>query len=140
MEWANEDNPAERAADVAAAALFAAAVGFAAGMAGLGAVPTISVAAAASSLVYAALRKVSPGDRCHALPAFEPAPLELAEDSTGSELLLEDELGSVEPDARVVRLFGRGQALGGCAFSNSAHPDASQALTAALAELRRSLR
>lgn len=140
MRWASEDHPAEWAADIAAAALFAAAVGFAAGAAGLAAGATISAAAAGSFMVYAALRNVSVGERRHALPAFEPAPLEFAQDKDEGELLLDDRLGGVEPDARVVRLFGRGQAPGGCAFSSSARPDASQALSAALAELRRSLR
>ncbi|HEU5285239.1 MAG TPA: hypothetical protein VFU20_01860 [Sphingomicrobium sp.] len=140
MEWASEDNPVEQAVDVAAAALFAAAVGFAAGAAGLGAGATIFAATATSLPVYAVLKSVAAGERVYALPAFEPAPLELASHSDDDELLLEDRLGIVTPDARVVCLFGPGQRSGGCASSSSALPDASQALTAALAELRRSLR
>lgn len=140
MKWANEGNPVESALDVAAAALFAAAVAFAAGAIGLGAGSTIVAATAASLPVYLALRNVAPGERRRALPAFEPTPLELALDPGADELLLEDRLVMVTPDARVVRLFGPGQASGGCASCSPALPDASQALTAALAELRRSLR
>src|SRR5688500_14055675 len=131
MDWASDNHPAEWAADLAAAALLAAAVGFAAGVAGLGAGAALSAAAGGSSIVFAALRNISAGERCFALPAFELAPIELAGDEpadeeSGVELVLDDRLGSLEPGARVVRLFGRGQAPEGYAFASSAHPDASQ--------------
>ena len=142
MKWANQANPVESTVDVAAAALFAAAVAFAAGATGLGAGATIARATAASLPVYLALRNVAPGERGHAMAAFEPAPLEPAADvgadPGADELLLEDRLGPVTADARVVRLFGPGQEPTRAA-TGIAPRDDSQALTAALAELRRSL-
>lgn len=140
MEWASEDHPVESAVDVAAAALLAAAVAFAAGAAGLATAPALSSAAASSLLAYAALRNISAGNRSYALPAFEPAPLEPPESAIGDELLLHDALAGIAPDARVVRLFGPSRATGEGAFSSRAGPDDSHALSAALAELRRSLR
>lgn len=138
MEWASEDNPAEKVADVAAAALFAAAVGFAAGAAELGAVPTICAAVAASCGAFTVLRNVSIGDRTYDLPAFEPVQPEIREQA--AELVLDDVLDSAAPDARVIRLFDPGLESERAARPNSSQPDASQALTEALAELRRSLR
>ena len=136
MKWANQDNAAEWAADVAAAAMFAAAVAFAAGAARLSTGPTIFAAAVASLVIYGVLRSVSVGERSYALPAFELAPLELADD----ELLLDDALGNVEPDGGVVRLFDPRQMPAAGDSSSSVHRDASEALTKALDELRRSLR
>jgi hypothetical protein len=135
MEWAGEDNPVEKAADIAAAALFAAAVGFAAGAAGLGAVPTIIAAVAASYGAFMGLRNVSPGNPTFDLPAFELVPFEFGQ--TEDELVLDDVLESAPPDARVVRLFGPGHQP---VSSNPSQPDAAQALNEALAQLRRSLR
>src|SRR5687767_2866973 len=139
MGWASDDNLLERAADVAAAAVLATAVGFAAGAAGLGAVPTIFAAVAASLGAFTVLRNVSTGHRIYDLPAFEPLPLELAQEA-GEELVLDDALEVVRPDARVVRLFDPALESRSAARSGSAPPDAAQALTEALAELRRSLR
>lgn len=139
MEWASEDNFAERAVDIAAAAVFAAAVGFAAGAAGLGAVPTISAAVAASVVTFAVLTKIPIGNRSYDLPAFEPVPLEIGQKADG-ELVLDDVLESVPPDARVVRLFDPAVESGPAVPSRSSHPDASLALVEALLELRRSLR
>ena len=135
MEWAGEDNPVEKAADIAAAALFAAAVGFAAGAAGLGAVPTIFAAVAASGAAFITLRNVSAGNRTYGLPAFELVPFEIGQ--AEDELVLDDVLESAPADARVVRLFGPGRQP---VSSNSSQPDAAQALNEALAQLRRSLR
>ena len=138
MEWASEDNPVEKATDIAAAAVFAAAVGFAAGTMGLGAVPTICTAVAASCAAFSGLRKVSGGNRAYDLPGFEPLSLEIPK--AADELVLDDVLESAGPDARVIRLFDPGLESERLARANSPQPDASQALTEALAELRRSLR
>ena len=138
MDWASEQNAVEKVADVAASAAFAAAVGFAAGTLGLGAVPTIVAAVTASCVAFKALRKVPIGNRTYDLPAFEAVPLEFAQ--AVDELVLDDVLESAAPDARVIRLFDPGLESEGAARANTAQPDASQALTEALAELRRSLR
>ena len=138
MEWASEDNPVEKAADIAASAVFAAAVGFAAGTMGLGAVPTICAAVAASCVAFTILRNVSAGNRDYDLPGFEPVPLAIAK--AADELVLDDVLESAGPDARVIRLFDPGLESERAARANSSQPDASQALTEALAELRRMLR
>jgi len=139
MEWANEDNSIEKAADIAASAVFAAAVGFAAGTAGFGAVPTIFAAVAASCAAFTVLRKVSPGNRDYDLTAFEPVPLEIKHE-VADELVLDDVLESAGPDARVIRLFDPARESELAARAHSPQPDASQALNEALAELRRMLR
>ena len=139
MEWASEDNPVEKAVDIAAAAVFAATVGFAAGTMGFGAVPTICAAVAASCAAFTALRNVSADNRDYDLPEFEPVPLEISYE-VADELVLDDVLESAGPDARVIRLFDPKLEAEGVARSNSQQPDASQALTEALRELRRSLR
>lgn len=136
MAWASEDKALEQGVDIAAAAVFAAAVAFAAGVTELVAGPTIFSAAAASLVIYAVLRNVPVGERSYALPAFELAPLDLLDD----ELLLDDVLAIAEPDGRVIRLFDPERMPTSGDSSNSTHPDASQALTKALDELRRSLR
>jgi len=136
MNWASEENSAERAAEIAAAALFAAAVAFAAGAAGLGAGSTIAVAAAGSVAVYAVLTNIAVGERTYALRDFEPAPLEFVDD----ELLLDDVLATAGRDARVVRLFDPRRMPNSGDSRGSANSDASEALTSALHELRRSLR
>ena len=138
MEWASEDNIVEKVADIAASAVFAAAVGFAAGAIGLGAVPTIGAAVAASCAGFAVLRHVPAGSPDYDLPGFEPAPVEIPK--AADELVLDDVLESAGPDARVIRLFDPGLETERAALANSPQPDASQALTEALAQLRRSLR
>ena len=138
MDWVSEGNSVEKAVDVAASAVFAAAVGFAAGVTGLGAVATVCAAVAASCAAFIVLRNVSPGNRGYDLPGFEPVPLEIAK--AADELVLDDVLESAGPDARVIRLFDPGLESERLARANSPQPDASQALTEALAELRRSLR
>ena len=139
MERVNEDSAAVKAVDVAAAAVLAAAVGFGAGVAGLGALPTISAAVAASFAGFAFLRNVSAGHSTYDLPGFEPLPLEFAPE-VSDELLLEDELGIVPQDSRIIRLFDPGREEGAAKRPAPQDPDAAQALTEALAELRRSLR
>jgi hypothetical protein len=145
----------------------AAAPGLAAGYAALKLAPSLSVApglavavaaSAASLLGLAAMRAVSPGSRDHALPGFalpsivrdsaEPLLLDVVHavrrtgDGAGvapadeAILLLDDPLVA-DPDSRVVRLFA---ALPEQAVLAEPLPDASEALYAALAELRRSLR
>lgn len=138
MEWASEDNAVEKTADIAASALFAAAVGFAAGTVGLGALPTIFAAVVASCVAFSVLRKVPVGNRDYDLTAFEPVPLEFPK--AVDELVLDDVLESAAPDARVIRLFDPARESELAARANGPQPDASQALTEALAELRRSLR
>ena len=139
MEWVSEDNAVEKAADIAASALFAAAVGFAAGTVGYGAMPTICAAVAASCAAFTVLRNVPIGNRDYDLPGFEPVPLEIAHHAA-DELVLDDILESASPDARVIRLFDPGLESERAARPISPQPDASQALTEALAELRRMLR
>ncbi len=139
MEWSSDDNPVEWAADIAAAMAFAASVGFAAGVAGIGAAATIAAAVGASLMAFAVLRSVSVGTLVYDLPEFEPVPLELKRE-TGDELVLDDRLGTVSPDARVIRLFDPSLEVGSVARPTPSPPDASQALAEALAELRRSLR
>jgi hypothetical protein len=153
MDWGGLSNPAESAVDVLAAAIFAAAVAFAVSRLTADAGPApLFVAIAAFLAVHAALRHIPADERSYALPAFRPAPIELEPEAQGEsteELLLDDML-AVAPDARVVRLFGRQRPGAGELHasidrnilsnrSRPAPPDASQALSDALAELRRSL-
>lgn len=157
MDWVGEDNAAEWAVDVAAALIFA----FAAGFAGwaLDARPLhAAIAGPAFLTACAALRQWPRGERIYALPFFEPAaivvraaaPEELGElllapeqilapCSGEAELVLDDPLVRIGPGSRVVRLFGPGRAPRGGDPLRSRRPDASHALSLALAELRRSL-
>ncbi len=140
MNWRTEDR-AELAVDVAAAAMFAAAVGFALWAVAPG-VGTATVAAAAAFLAaQSGLRRIAPGEVTFALPAFPLATVEPngAQGDAAEELILEDELIEVSPHARVVRLFGPSQSHLHSNPMRPAPPDASQALSEALAELRRSL-
>jgi hypothetical protein len=143
MDWASEDNRAEWAVDVVAAAIFAGAVGFATWAVALDAGQATAFIAAAFLVSYVGLRRVSAGERDYALPAFpletfEPRP-EAQGEATG-ELILQDMLAKVTPQDRVVRLFGASQSHLHSNHSKPAPPDASQALSDALSELRRSLR
>lgn len=133
MKWETEDR-VEWAVDVAAAGMFAVAVGYSL-WALAPAVGAAFGAAAAFLAAHFGLRRVLPEGRAYALPPFAPPTCE-AWDDTPEELILEDELGEVGPDARVVRLFGPSQ---NPLPSPPAPPDASEALIEALAELRRSL-
>ena len=142
MDLGIEVNRAEQAVDFAAAVMFAAAAGFAvwAMTSGVG---MASVAAAAAFLAARfGLGLIAPATSIYPLPVFPLAALEPVPDARGGaddELILEDRLAEVAPDARVVRLFGPSQTHLRSGHSRPASPDASQALVDALAELRRSL-
>ncbi len=129
---------AERAVDVAAAALFAAAIAFAARTAAMAGPPAIAaVAATGFLLAYAILRRLPAAEPEFDLPNFALSEFEpVAVPERSAELLLDDKLGELEPDARVVRLFDPAPAPAGA----SEPLDASEALSHALEELRRSLR
>jgi len=160
----------ERNVDRAASALFAAAAAYAAYVAlGGHSAPSAAEAMAAAALAYwlslQTLSAVQPHARRLPVPVFdvreidpvEPAELLLTEvysqppAAVEEPLVLDDILGELQPDARVVRLFdpaamptpGQISAhidrhLAGTSEATDPH-DASQALHDALAELRRSL-
>lgn len=152
MTWASENNRAESLFDAVAAALFAAAVAFAAAkLAGIAGPGLVGVAASTMLLANVLLRAVPANERIYALPNFELTPIEpvLEVEDEAGVLLLDDRL-TVEPDSRVVQLFERRPAQSGDRQANGlgdgarlggpVAPDASRALSTALAELRRSLR
>ncbi len=156
----------ETAVDAVAAAIFAAATGYAAALL----LPSAGAAAVSAALAFAvallALRAVPSVRPRFALASFELQPilLEGPEEliltdsdridparAASEELVLDDILGELAPDARVVRLFdpagmptpGQLQGsierhLGGA--RRTAPADASHELLQALADLRRSLR
>jgi hypothetical protein len=136
MGWASDHNRTELAADAAAAAIFAGAVGFAASAVAADAGLATSLAVAAFVIAYAVLRRI-PAGRTQAMPVFEIAPIEPSQ---------------AEPDAPMLRLVGSSRKAGGrephmsidnpirSSRSRAAPPDASQALSDALAQLRHSLR
>ncbi|HUE79451.1 MAG TPA: hypothetical protein VMN38_07455 [Sphingomicrobium sp.] len=146
--------------DTAAAAIFAAAVAFALHATAIDSGPMVAAAAAAGFvLVWAGLRRVPVEEPAYDLPDFQLPPIEPQESLAGagpggapltaqpsmastaatSELLLEDALVGVEPDARVVQLFHPRQPPTTDDDRQSAPLDASEALSDALAQLRRSL-
>ena len=141
MDWETASARAERAVDIVAAAAFSAAVGFAAWSLAADGAPMVAAASATGFLlVYRGLRRVPPEERGFELPGFAPPALEPVPGTDGeasAELLLDDRLGKVDEDARVVRLFGQVRCGSGQALEAS---DASEALSDALEELRRSLR
>lgn len=160
MDWAGRDNPAEWGVDVAAAAIFALAAGFAGWSLALDARPGhAAIAGPAFLIAYGFLREWCLDDRIHSLPVFELVPIEVAQAAPAAgreellltpeqilppcpgeaELLLDDRLVRIELDSRVVQLFDPERA-GGSDPSRSRFPDASHALSEALAELRRSMR
>lgn len=139
----------------------------AAGFAVLKLAPNWALAAAAGTfaLAYLAMQMVRPEPRTHALAGFELAQIDalpqagelLLEDihaEEAGELLLEDALPSPQADSRVIKLFavdaiptaGQLKARIDRHLATAARPDvqqvpdASDALFAALADLRRSLR
>lgn len=143
MDWGIEDGRAERAVDAAAAATFAAAGGFAAWAVGFTVGPTIGFVAAALLIAYAGLRQVAAGERDYALAAFQLQTFEPRAEAQGEatgELILQDMLAKVSPHDRVVQLFGASQSRLDSNHQRPAPPDASQVLSNALAELRRSMR
>lgn len=157
----------ERVLDAIAAAVLSASVGF--GALRLALSPALAAVAAVLSLcvAFVVLRAVDPVGR-YRLADFElsdmpPQPeellltdadrLPLESSEPSAELLLDDVLAQLGPDSRVVRLFdpaamptpGELRAridrhLNSSNTRPATHPDASQALHEALAELRRSLR
>jgi hypothetical protein len=136
MGRASDHNRTELAADAAAAAIFAGAVVFAVSAVAADAGFATSLAVAAFVIAYAGLRRI-PAGRTQAMPVFEIAPIEPSH---------------AEPDAPMLRLVGSSRKAGGLELRRSidnpirssrsrpAPPDASQALSDALAQLRRSLR
>ena len=157
----------ERILDAMAAAVFAVAVSVCADRLSFGLAAAASGAAVSLCGAYALLRAVRPRGRFRlaefALPDMPEQPEELVltdadrlppeEPERSPELLLDDVLAQLGPDSRVVRLFdpaamptpGELRAridrhLDSSSARPSPHPDASQALHEALAELRRSLR
>lgn len=117
------------------------------------------------ALAFAAMRSVDPEPQQHELPEFPVEPIEPSElllddryEEPDDALLLEDVLGAPDPTSRVVQLFapeamptaGQLKARIDRHLANGPQPasepiptqapDASDALYAALAELRRSLR
>jgi len=167
MDLALRDHPVETAADAAAAVIFAAATAFAASA--LFVPSAVPAALLAFVPVFVILRQSPGIVESYALPAFqladlpdcEPEPEELlltaemmldspvAEPS--EELVLDDVLARLGPDSRVVRLFDpEKMPTAGEIRANIDHhlraaqpasspPDATQALSDALAQLRRSL-
>ncbi len=136
------DNPAELAIDGAAAAILAGSIAFAALKLGLA--PALPVALFAFALVFAALRRVPAAERSLPLASFAAAPFEALGAWPGDdELLLDDVLVQPEPDSRVVQLFDPMPTARDLHTRIDRHPrsgpDASQALSDALRELRRSL-
>jgi len=141
MNLGSEDR-AEMAVDIAAAAIFAGATGFAIWAIAPG--PAVVVTAAGAGFLAAAfgLRRIKPETHSYRLPAVPLETIEPTQAACGEgvdELILEDALGEVSPHARVVRLFGPSQSHLPSNHARPAPPDASQALVEALAELRRSL-
>ena len=131
--------------DSAAAASLAAAAGF---VAWATAAATTGIALGASGLAFAVgywrLRALKAEERPFDLPSFDVAPLKLALEAhgdDGDELLLDDPLRVVDADTRVVQLFDRrGQAAPIGSATPITDASAADALHAALAEIRRSLR
>jgi len=135
MRWEIKGCRAEWAMDVAAAAILAAAVGFAVRALTADADLATSAATIAFMLVLAILRHVTAGERAHAMSAFRPAPIEQAREGRGEivQMSCVSRRGPPEFNASVARFVRPGRSM-------TAAPDASQALSDALAELRRSLR
>ena len=155
----------ERAVDLGAAAILAAAVAFACARLGLGGPRTFATAAAAFAIAWWSLARLN-GQTEFPLPAIAPSELAFVADAdelllterlepdapSGDILMLDDVLAALGPDSRVVRLFdpatipSPGQLRQSIdrhlrlANPAAAPPDDSQALHLALAELRRSLR
>ena len=140
--------------DGAAAAVLGAAFAFCTTLLGAGAAGVV-FGAAAFPMAFAGLRTVK-SVRSLPLAEFEPVPFEFAADElllterVAEELLLDDALAPAPGDSRVVQLFGtRPLPTAGelhrsieqhLASRQASSPDATQALSDALAELRRNLR
>jgi hypothetical protein len=159
--WAKQ---IEAIADGGAAALLGAAAAFGASRAGAG--PAAAAAAAGVCVIgtYVMLRGIVVREPAFALASFAPVDANFAEcdellltnadrlQTQGEELILDDILAKLREGSRVVRLFDPAAMPSPGAFrdrieghsnrnrSSSEPLDASEALHAALSELRRSLR
>ena len=161
------DSKLGRLADGAAAAVLAAALGLAAAviLEGFDSVVRIAIACAVAAIALAGasatLRRLA-GEPEFMLPEFDPAPIELVEaeahveelagtSADGDELILDDVLGAITPDARVISLFDpeRMPTAGELQSRIERHllgpdipppPDATEDLHDALRALRQSLR
>ena len=145
MDLNTDNHPIEIAAELIAAGIFAGAVAFPASA--LPGVFGMLAPAVVFLLAYAALRSI-PRDRApFSLPPFELVPIESYQIG---ELVLDDVLAGAGPDSRVVQLFKPGaMPTAGelkasidrhLRFGQPAAPaDASEALSVALDQLRRSL-
>jgi hypothetical protein len=169
MDLALRDHPVEAAVDAAAAAAFAAATGFAASAVfGLAALPSallafVVILVALRQVAYAPELYSMRHFQLVLLPREEQTIEELllttdmvadppAAAEPNAELMLDDVLARIDSDSRVVRLFGPGQMPTAREIKSSIDrhlhftrqglnpPDATQALSDALAQLRRSLR
>ena len=151
---------AETALDLGAAGAFGLAAAWSAAQ--LAVAPLFASAAGvlAYAVAFAALRQVQPAPQALAIPRFEAVPLDVPAEliltdeervsPDAHELLLDDILPPADPGSRVVRLFDvsamptpgelKTHIDRHLAASQSAPPDASQALFEALAQLRSSLR
>lgn len=143
--------------ELAPAVLFGCAVAFASSKAPesrLAAVAPLALGVAACALVLALLRSLRHAGEAFAMPRFERVEIEpeVRAELPEAELLLDDMLGSPEPQSRVVRLFDARPARGGGELQADVQPrcsvvrpiptppDATEALHDALAALRQSLR
>jgi len=157
MTWVGKVHPLERAVEWGAPAVFALGFGWATAMVGMPLAVSLAAALVALTVGVVAMRLA--GAATHAVEAnFEPA--EFDPIAAKDELLLDDPLVEVTPDARVVRLFERDDPTPGELvlrisdyLSEQGRPapepfrdldrqlvDASAALHAALANIRSTLR
>jgi hypothetical protein len=154
----------EAIADCGAAAILGAAASYASARAGAG--PAFMAAAAGTCVTgaYLMLRRVMVREPAFALASFAPVDADFDQceellltdadraDAQGEELILDDILAKLRDGSRVVRLFDPAGMPSPGEFrdrierhvnghqSPCEYPDASDALHAALSELRRSLR
>jgi len=155
--WKTTKNPIDRLAELVAPAVLSGAVGWAAwSLATL--IAAVTGAVAAWAIAYALIRRTDNDRDRLRLEAFEPAPIDEAVDYVG-ELLLDDPLVYPTQDSRVVRLFAEAEPTPGelvariadflgdpvrsdraTAEPRQSSTDASEALHAALANIRSSLR
>lgn len=159
--WAKE---IEAIADCGAAVILGVATFYASARAGVGPAIAAAVAAAGVSGAYLMLRNIMVPESAFALASFEPVEAVFDDcdellltdsdriDAEGEELILDDILAKLREGSRVVRLFDPAAMPSPGEFSDridlqanrnqsfSQPPDASDALHAALSELRRSLR
>ena len=162
MKISQKQHPADLLAEWAAPAVLAGAAAWAAWTISHLPLAGIGAAAVAMAVGLAAMRAFGEPRRAGTEARFEPVSFEECVEE--DVLLLDDPLGGIEPDARVVRLFTRDEATPGELVTRIADylgderrilaassaqaagegqqtpPDASAALHAALANIRASLR